>query len=144
MPQIKIGALAKLTNTSAPTIRYYEQIGLLPKPSRQSGSQRVYDDADSVRLMFIRRCRDLGFPIDAVRNLAALMQDRGSSCTEARDLAARHLDAVRLKQQELVGLALSLESFVRDCNISCLGGPGPECVIIATLGQAPARSICCG
>ena len=61
MSNLKIGALAELTGTTAPTIRYYEEIGLLRSADRQSGGQRVYGDADVKHLTFIRRCREFGF-----------------------------------------------------------------------------------
>jgi DNA-binding transcriptional MerR regulator len=47
-----------------PTIRYYEEIGLLRPADRQAGGQRVYGDDDVKRLTFVRRCRDLGFPLN--------------------------------------------------------------------------------
>jgi hypothetical protein len=53
------------------SFRYYEEIGLLPRPSRQNGGQRSYGDEDVRRLTFIRRCREIGFPIEQVRTLAA-------------------------------------------------------------------------
>ena len=84
MPGYKIGELAERTRTNAPTIRYYEQIGLLPRPDRQEGNQRRYADADVRRLTFIRRCRDFGFSIDQVRALVTLVADRSRSCLEAR------------------------------------------------------------
>ena len=69
MRTLKIGALAGQTGTNAPTIRYYEEIGLLRSAGRQAGNQRVYGDADVKRLTFIRRCREFGFSIDQVRSL---------------------------------------------------------------------------
>jgi DNA-binding transcriptional MerR regulator len=140
---LKIGALAKRTGTNAPTIRYYEQIGLLPKASRQTGSQRVYDDSDAQRLTFIRRCRDFGFSIEQVRLLTSLVQDRERSCNEARDLAHGHLLAVREKLAELRQLERSIAGFVESCDRSCAGGPGPDCTILEELSvEAPARG--CG
>lgn len=140
---LKIGALAKRTGTNAPTIRYYEQIGLLPKASRQTGSQRVYDESDAQRLTFIRRCRDFGFSIEQVRLLTSLVQDRERSCNEARDLAQDHLLAVREKLSELRQLERSIATFVESCDRSCAGGPGPDCVILEELGvEMPARG--CG
>jgi DNA-binding transcriptional MerR regulator len=140
---LKIGALAKRTGTNAPTIRYYEQIGLLPKASRQMGSQRVYDDQDAQRVSFIRRCRDFGFSIEQVRLLTSLFEDRERSCNEARDLAQSHLEAVREKLSELLQLERSIAAFVESCDRSCAGGPGPDCVILDELAvEAPAR--CCG
>src|SRR3982074_432954 len=93
MSNLKIGALAERTGITAPTIRYYEEIGLLRSADRQSGGQRVYGDADVKHLTFIRRCREFGFSIDQVRSLVALVQDPLSSCVDARDLAQEHLAA---------------------------------------------------
>jgi DNA-binding transcriptional MerR regulator len=137
MPNIKIGALAERTGTNAPTVRYYEEIGLLRSADRQGGGQRVYGDADVRRLAFIRRCRDLGFSIEQIRSLVALLQDRNTSCMNARDLANEHLLAVREKLTELKALERSIAAFVVSCDTSCAGGPGPDCVIFEDLSRAP-------
>ena len=71
MDALRIGALAERTGTNAPTIRYYEEIGLLRPPDRQRGGQRVYGEQDLKRLTFIRRCRQFGFPIEQVRSTPA-------------------------------------------------------------------------
>jgi len=144
MNHLKIGALAKQTGTNAPTIRYYEEIGLLRSAGRQAGNQRVYSDADVKSLTFIRRCREFGFSIDQVRSLVALMQDPASSCVDARDLAQEHLVAVRKKLAELKALERSIAGFVSGCEASCAGGAGPDCVIFDDLSkgriEAPSTS----
>jgi len=144
MGDLKIGALAKQTGTNAPTIRYYEEIGLLRSAGRQAGNQRVYSDADVKSLTFIRRCREFGFSIDQVRSLVALMQDPASSCVDARDLAQEHLVAVRKKLAELKALERSIAGFVSGCEASCAGGAGPDCVIFDDLSkgriEAPSTS----
>jgi DNA-binding transcriptional MerR regulator len=141
---LKIGALAKATRTTTPTIRYYEDIGLLPAPPRQSGSQRVYEEADVRRLTFIRRCRDFGFPIDKVRLLVALVQNRDRSCMEARDLAFSHLTEIREKLNELRELERSVAAFVDSCDQSCPGGTGADCVILEELADGGTNDHCCG
>ena len=135
MANLKIGGLAERTGTSAPTIRYYEEIGLLRSADRQSGGQRVYGDADVKRLTFVRRCREFGFSIEQVRSLVALLQDPQSSCMHARDLAQEHLAAVRAKLSELKALERSMVAFVVSCDASCAGGPGPDCVILDDLSN---------
>ena len=140
---LKIGALAKATRTTTPTIRYYEDIGLLPAPPRPFGSQRAYGEDDVRRLTFIRRCRDFGFPIDKVRQLAALVQDNGRSCVEARDLAFSHLAEIREKLEELRELERSVATFVESCDQSCPGGTGADCVILEELADGEARDGCC-
>ncbi|WFU26643.1 helix-turn-helix domain-containing protein [Bradyrhizobium sp. CB1717] len=135
MDGLKIGMLAKRTGTNAPTIRYYEEIGLLRSADRQAGGQRVYGDADVKRLSFIRRCREFGFSIEQVRSLVELMQDPTQSCVHARDLAQEHLITVRAKLAELKALERSIAAFVASCDTSCAGGPGPECVILDDLSK---------
>ncbi|WP_144389857.1 MerR family transcriptional regulator, partial [Phaeobacter sp. 22II1-1F12B] len=64
---LTIGTLSKKTGTKVQTIRYYEQIGLMPEPGRTEGGQRRYDNAQLDRLSFIRHSRQLGFSLDAIR-----------------------------------------------------------------------------
>ena len=138
MRELKIGELADLTGTSVPTIRYYEQVGLLRQAPRQAGGQRVYSRDDVERLTFIRRCRKFDFSIEQVRALVAIVHDPKSSCMDARDMAAEHLASVRTKVRELKALERSLIAFVKSCDSSCAGGPGPECVIWTT-SPSPRR-----
>jgi len=138
MATLRIGALAERTGTNVPTIRYYEEIGLLPPADRQAGGQRSYGDEDVKRLTFIRRCRDFGFTIEQTRSLAGLVQDQERSCMEARDLAAAHLAAVRAKLLELRALERSIAGFVASCDRLCAGGPGPDCAILDDLAKKPA------
>jgi DNA-binding transcriptional MerR regulator len=137
MDTMRIGTLADRTGTNAPTIRYYEAIGLLRAPERQRGGQRVYGEADAKRLTFVRRCRDFGFSIEQVRSLVALLEDRKRSCMEARDLAHEHLAEVRAKLRELRALERSLAGFVTSCDTSCAGGPAADCVILEDLCESP-------
>ena len=128
--------MAERAGTNAPTIRYYEEIGLLRQADRQAGGQRAYGEEDVRRLAFIRRCRDFGFSIEQVRLLVALVQDRERSCMEARDLAQEHLTAVRAKLRELQALERSIAGFIATCDASCAGGPGPDCAILEDLAKA--------
>jgi len=137
MATLRIGALAERTGTNVPTIRYYEEIGLLPRADRHAGGQRAYGDEDVKRLTFIRR-RAFGFTIEQTRSLAGLVQDRERSCMEARDLAALHLASVRKKLKELRALERSIAGFVVSCEQLCAGGPGPDCAILDDLAKGPA------
>jgi len=137
-----IGRLAAETQCTVPTIRYYEEIGLLPEASRRIGGHRVYRNGDLRRLTFIRRCRDFGFPIEQIRDLIALVGAPERDCTAACDLAAQHLVEVRRKLKELRALERSLKSFVDDCDTQCAGGPAGACVILEDL--ATPKPPCCG
>lgn len=138
-----IGALAKATGTSTPTIRYYEEIGLLPPASRTASGQRNYDESDIGRLTFIKQCRDFGFSIEQVRVLLDLSISSERDCAETRDIAQAHLDEVRARMVELRALETRLQGFVTRCNDACAGGPGSDCVIFKDMATPPTKS-CCG
>jgi Cu(I)-responsive transcriptional regulator len=150
-----IGAASKQTGCSVPTIRYYEEVGLLPPAPRTEGNQRHYDDAAVRRLAFIRRCRDFGFSIEQVRELVGLVDEPSRDCVEVRDIAQAHLQEVQRKLAELQALEASLSAFVCSCNTACAGGPAVDCTILEDLGMpagrapskasapAPTRRSCC-
>jgi len=141
---LTIGALSSQTGCNVPTIRYYEQIGLLPAPQRAANGHRYYRDADLKRLSFIKRCRDFGFSIDQVRTLANLFEEGARPCAEARDVAQEHLLAVRAKLEELRQLEAGLAAFVDGCNAACSGGAARDCVIIEDLAATGTSSSCGG
>ena len=145
MPPVKltIGTLSERTRCTVPTIRYYEQIGLLPQPERSSNGHRYYRDEDLKRLTFIKRCRDFGFPIEQVRGLVGLFEDGGRACVEVRDLAQEHLGQVRAKMLEMRELEASLAVFVDNCNSACNGGLTRDCVIFDQITSTDTSTLGC-
>ena len=140
---LTIGAMAERIGCNAPTIRYYEEIGLLPKAGRTPGGRRVYGEPDFRHLLFIRRCRDFGFSIEQVRALASLAESADRDCYGARDLAQSRLETVREKLVELKALEQSLAGLVESCNTLCAGGAAASCVILEDLASSEP-SKCCG
>ena len=139
---LSIGELAERTGCSVPTIRFYEEIGLIPKAARTDGGRRTYADSDAKLLTFIRRCRDFGFPVEQVRDLVILSTSSDRNCCEARDLASGHHDSVREKIAEMKALERSLVAFVERCDIECAGGPAAECVILEDLAEGDRGCRC--
>ncbi len=139
---LTIGGLAKAAGVTTPTIRYYEEIGLLPQAGRSRSGQRAYDHDDVARVTFIKRCRDFGFSIEQVRVLASLSISRDKDCTEVRDIAQLHLNEVRTRLSALKELERSLDRFVAACTAACAGGAGVDCVIFSDLAE-PSKG-CCG
>lgn len=125
---MRIGTLAERTGTTAATIRYYEQVGLL-RPAARSGGQRIYDNEDERRLAFIRRCREFDLSIEEISGLLSLMHRR-ESCTAARKLAERHLVELRRKLASLQALEGTIAELITACAASCDGGAAPDCVIL--------------
>lgn len=129
-----IGELGKATGTKVETIRYYERIGLLPKPSRTGGNYRSFGKAELGRLSFIRRARDLGFSLDQVRALLNLSDDADRDCTTVDKLAKQHLAEVERKIADLKALHQELTALVRSCD----GGVVADCRIIQALAPLQA------
>ena len=110
-------------------MRYYERIALLSPPARTSANYRAYGSAHLARLSFIRRARDLGFTIEAVRELLTLSDDRSQSCQAVDNIARVHLTEVERKIGDLTALRSELDRFVGVCR----HGTVAECKIIETL-----------
>ena len=101
---VAIGEAARQSGVKAPTIRYYEQIGLLLAPSRSEGNRRHFDDGDLRRLTFIRHARELGFEIDAIRTLLTLQDDPSQPCATADSIAKARLADVEQRIRSLTAL----------------------------------------
>jgi DNA-binding transcriptional MerR regulator len=132
---MKIGELANATATKVETVRYYERIGLLSPPARTSANYRAYGSEHLARLSFIRRARDLGFTLEAVRELLALSDHTGQSCEAVDEIASAHLAEVERKIVDLAALRSELTLVLG----SCRHGTIADCKIIESL--APTRQI---
>ena len=129
MTGMPIGKLAKATGVKVPTIRFYEQIGLLPEPERTASDRRSYGEGDHRRLAFIRHARQLGFSVDAIRDLLRLSDNPDRSCQQANQLAADQLRTVEAKIRQLDSLRVELARMV---DAACRGQAG-ECRVIEAL-----------
>ncbi len=123
------GVLAKQSGVNGETIRYYEKIGLMPDPIRSEGGHRLYNDTHLRRLLFIRRCRELGFTLEEIRGLLELVDEGDYTCAEVRDRTTVHLNDVKQKLRDLKKMQRTLKIMVSQCD----GGLVPECPIIDTL-----------
>lgn len=126
-----IGELARRAETKVETVRWYEREGLLPAPARTAGGHRAYTRSHLDRLAFIRHARELGFPLDAVRELLRLTDHPDQSCSEADRIARAHLDAIRGRIARLRALEAELERMIADCG----QGHVAECRVIEVLAD---------
>jgi Cu(I)-responsive transcriptional regulator len=126
---LTIGALAKKTGSKVQTIRYYEQIQLMPDPGRTEGGQRRYGDTDLDRLSFIRHARQLGFPLEAIRELLDLSDHPDRSCHEVDAIARRQLKQVEQRLTRLEALRTELKRMVHECS----GGETADCRVLEVL-----------
>lgn len=127
---MNIGAAATRSGVSAKMIRHYEAIGLLAA-ARGANGYRVYAERDVAVLRFIRHARDLGFPLEDIRRLLALWQDRGRASAEVKRLALAHVEALEAKAESLRRMAASLRHLAAHCH----GDDRPDCPILDDLAR---------
>lgn len=126
-----IGKLSKATGVKVATIRYYEDIGLLPEAERSSGNQRLYDKAAQERLSFIRHARALGFSLDDIRDLLGLADQPQRSCEAVDAIARRQLAAVQARIGRLQLLEAELARMLAQGRHQHIG----DCRVIEVLGD---------
>jgi MerR family transcriptional regulator, mercuric resistance operon regulatory protein len=121
---LKIAKLAEAAEVNLGTVRYYERIGLMPKPVRTKGGHRSYGHEHLQQLIFIRRARDLGFSIEEIRSLLAL-NGSANPCANVNAIASRHLATIREKRAALAAMERKLSRAIEACP-----GEGPLCTIL--------------
>lgn len=126
---IRRAELAKLTGCNLETIRYYENIGVMPEPPRNEKNYRSYDQSHVARLNFVMRARDLGFTLEEVRDLLTLVDGGIQTCGEVQTVASRHLESVRNKITDMKRVERVLSETVAQCT----GDDVPECAVIDAL-----------
>jgi len=129
---LSIGLLSEQTGVKVPTIRYYEQIGLIDPAERTEGNQRRYRKDALQRLGFIKHARELGFSIESILALIELNNHPDRSCAEASTIAQEQLRDVRERIASLVRLESEL---VRITNVCKGAGKAGNCYVLASLAD---------
>ena len=129
---MNIGEAAAASGVSAKMIRYYESIGLVPAAARTASGYRVYSDREVHTLAFIRRARDLGFPLARIEQLVALWRDRDRASAEVKAIAETHVAELQSKIAELEAMARTLRHLAGACH----GDSRPDCPILDDLAGA--------
>jgi MerR family copper efflux transcriptional regulator len=128
---VNIGQASDASGVSQRMIRHYEKIGLIPAPPRRDSGYRDYSDSDAARLRFVAHARDLGFPIEEIRALLGLWQDRSRSSADVRALATARAEELGRKAKALEQMRATLLDLAKRCN----GDDRPDCPILDQLAQ---------
>jgi MerR family mercuric resistance operon transcriptional regulator len=129
---LPIGALSAQSGVNIETIRYYEKIGVMPKPNRSAGGFRIYGPEHVKRLHFVRRGRELGFSLDELRGLLRLVDGHAYTCAEVYALTVAHLEDIRRKISDL----RRLQRVMSEMAAQCTADQVPECPVIDALFDA--------
>lgn len=131
MQDLPIGALSERTGVKVPTIRYYEQAGLMPQAVRTEGNRRTYNGHDVSRLRFIRHARELGFEVEAIRQLLELTDQPDRPCAEVDAIARVHLKEIDSKIARLTALRTEVRRMTEECAHGRVG----DCRVIQVLAD---------
>lgn len=142
-----IGELASLAECRVDTIRYYERIGLMPKPERTGGNQRRYSEQQARHLLFVRRLRDLGFSVEEASGFLAMPRQDPYGCADFKRIADARVAQIR----QQIGKLRRLERRLSDISAHCAEGADTNCGVIEALWGAdvldlelaPRGSVCC-
>lgn len=135
---MNIGEAAAASGVSAKMIRYYEETGLIPPAGRTGSGYRTYGPKEVQILRFVRRARDLGFPMEKVADLLALWRDRSRASADVKHLAEAQVQSLEARIREMQEMKAVLEHLVH----SCAGDNRPDCPILDDLGGMAAGSHC--
>lgn len=128
---LRIGELAAPSNVSPQTIRYYERLGLPPRPPRSPAGHRLYSDRDRERLRFIRRAQGVGLPLVQIRELVAVPDkaDCGDLRARLRQVITARLHEIEERVKALRALRADMEKTLRLLDTTCepLRGDGCGC-----------------
>jgi MerR family mercuric resistance operon transcriptional regulator len=128
---LTIGRLARASGVGVETVRYYQELGLLPCPAKGATIRR-YPSALVERIRFIKRAQNLGFLLSEIADLLAL--DDGTQRGPIRDIAGKRLEQIEVKLQDLQRMRRALKTLLAACAESDSMQP---CPIIATLAGRP-------
>lgn len=128
---MNIGEAATASGVSAKMIRYYESTGLIPAAGRTAAGYRVYSATEVQMLRFIRRARDLGFPVEKIEALLALWRDRSRHSADVKQLAQEQIDGLERKIKEMQAMMHTLQHLAD----ACCGDDRPDCPILVDLGS---------
>ena len=133
MAGMSIGDLARKTDVKVANIRFYEESGLLPLPSRREGGHRQYGREDVQRVSFIRTCRELGYSLEQIKALLRLAHPDNLRCTEAQELSRAQLGIVRERIAALQLIENKLTRHLEACEVTCCDGRAPACPILPAM-----------
>jgi len=119
----KIGDVAKLTELTVDTLRYYEKCELLAKVNRNGSGIRVYSDKDISILRFIKRAQRMNFTLAEIKDLLQMRQDPQHAQNKVRQLSQEKLEAIENQLEELTSLRDELKLLLNLCRSSENGCP---------------------
>lgn len=125
-----IGELAKQAGVTVDTIRYYEKIGLLPRPQRRMSGYRVYDAQTVDRLFFIKQSQELGLSLSEIAQLLRLQKNDLAACAKVQQLLVNKIAETDRRVQALQAFRQTLQTHLAECNAVLAQGQDSGCPVL--------------
>lgn len=134
-----IGQASQQSGVNIETIRYYEREGVVPKPGRSAAGRRLYSADEIAKLRFVKRCRDLGFPIPIIQTFLSFSEREDRACGEVKTLAEDHLAEIDAKIENLRRLREALLSLSKNCDDGTAACPMLDTLMKDGFGEVVAK-----
>lgn len=126
---MNIGEVAALSEVNSKMIRRYEELGIIPKAGRSLSGYRQYSEKDVHVLKFVKRARELGFPMKDIKQLVSLWRNKSRSSSQVKNIAMKHQHELEKKLQEVQAMLETISQLVENCH----GDDRPDCPILDEL-----------
>jgi MerR family transcriptional regulator, copper efflux regulator len=126
---VNIGMASRMSGVTAKMIRHYETLGLLPSVGRTDSGYRQYSEADVHTLRFIKRSRELGFPIADIGELVSLWRNRRRASGSVKRIAQKHAQELAQRITAMQAMQRTLDDLIYCCQ----GDERPDCPILDDL-----------
>ena len=126
---VNIGMASRMSGVTPKMIRHYESLGLLPSVGRTDSGYRQYSEAEIHTLRFIKRSRELGFPISDIAELVGLWRNRRRASANVKRIAQQHADELGLRIEAMQAMQRTLQHLIHCCQ----GDERPDCPILDDL-----------
>lgn len=128
---MNIGEAARISGVNAKLIRHYEDIGIVPKASRNEAGYRTYTESDVHILSFVKRSRSLGFSMKEIKKLVSLWRNKSRASAEVKVMATKHISEMESKILALQDMVKTLKHLSKTCH----GDHRPDCPILNDLAK---------
>lgn len=134
---VNIGMASRMSGVTPKMVRHYESLGLLPSVGRTDGGYRQYTEAEVHTLRFIKRARELGFPMSDIAELVGLWRNRRRASASVKRIAEKHSDELGQRIEAMQAMQRTLQHLIHCCQ----GDERPDCPILDDLaGLHDARA----
>ena len=133
---MRIGSVATQAEVNVQTVRLYERLGLLKKPTRRPSGYREYTEDAVMAIRFVKQAKGLGFTLTEIKSLLDMRQNGTHTIADMRAVATARLDAINEKIRQLQSMREAIQHGLSQCNCA---EQFPACVFVKLFDYSQRR-----